>query len=138
MTVIIMSIIMIIIMILIITVVMAGIIITDMICVRVTAITVVRVTAITVMAANIFTPCRDHARNEDGPGTQRDMSHRAHAPVHASAHRALSPLCIARRAFENSRNFTSTAARFRADFRLADAQSTALEDRRHPTVSCRW
>ena len=31
-----------------------------------------------------------------------------------------------------------SAARFRADFRLADAQSTALEDRRHPTVNCRW
>ena len=118
---------MIIIMIIIITAVMADMIITDMICVR--------VTAITVMAVNIFTPCCDHARNEDGPGTQRDMSHRAHAPVHASAHRALSPLCPARRAFENSRNFTSTAARFRADFRLADAQSTALEDRRHPTVT---
>ena len=28
-----------------------------------------------------------------------------------------------------------SAARFRADFRLADAQSTALEDKRHPTVT---
>ena len=110
-------------------VIMAAMIITYMICVS--------VTAITVMAANVFTPCRDHARNEDAPGTQRDMSHRAHAPVHASKHRALSPLCVARRVLENSRNFTSTAARFRADFRLADAQSTALEDRRHPTVTPR-
>ena len=31
-----------------------------------------------------------------------------------------------------------SAARFRVDFRLADAQSTALEDKRHPTVNCRW